>query len=343
MVQRWFDVLAVSLGTSAVIRKLQYTCCCGSWQLQSASTTLVEDTVCAIACNQPRCKNFLFKVHHPSNACRCQSCFKHQHYQVDCLLLRHLSHNHRISHVQEHIITRHADSNRSELLILRIWPESEFQASLSQLFTACSSLRLILCNSASPQSQPKISASHGSSHSPRCHSSLSPKHSPEDSQHPNQACSDLPGNPDIVMRWHKLLGGSCHKALLLKALPTGRPLQSHLSLPSKPLELQLSLRCQQQSPSPWEHKESQALHLSFPHRRSVKTQRLSSPHALDNKEQSQQGVCDTGALWPRPNRAAAVEQPQQQSHSMPPHWTPNLLWQLFDAGQLQVRDLTLNV
>ena len=61
------------------------------------------------------------------------------------------------------------------------------------------------------------------------------------------------------------------------------------------------------------------LNASLPRQLSVNTQRLSSPHAVDDGQQSQPDVYDEGALWPEPDQVAAVEQPQQQGRSTWPH------------------------
>ncbi|DBA94996.1 TPA: hypothetical protein ACH3X1_002519 [Trebouxia sp. C0004] len=100
------------------------------------------------------------------------------------------------------------------------------------------------------------------------------------------------------------------------SMPPSLPFQQFPStIPSPPF--------QQPGPAhtPWDsiHTQSQMLNSSLPLQLSVNTQRLSSPHAVYDGQQSQPDVYDEGALWPGLHQVAAVEQPQQQGQSMWPH------------------------
>ena len=100
------------------------------------------------------------------------------------------------------------------------------------------------------------------------------------------------------------------------SMPPSLPFQQYpSSMPSPPF---------QQPPGPAKtpgdsiHTQSQMLNPSLPLQLSVNTQRLSSPHAVDDGQQSQLDVYDDGALWPGLNQVAAVGQAQQQGQSMWP-------------------------
>lgn len=106
--------------------------------------------------------------------------------------------------------------------------------------------------------------------------------------------------------------------------PPSLPFQQLQSAKAQPLSTPSSLPFQLQTgpaQTPWDstQTQSQILNPSLPLQLSVNTQRLSSPHAVDNGQQSQPDVYGEGALWPGPNQVAAVEQPQQQGQSMWSH------------------------